>query len=47
MALVVRNDKILMIKTLHFNRWKLSGGGIEKNETPEDDNIDPNADMLK
>ena len=36
MALVVRNDKILMIKTLHFNRWELPGGGIEKNETPED-----------
>ncbi len=36
MALVVRADKILMIKTLHFNRWELPGGGIEKDETPEE-----------
>lgn len=36
MALVVRNDKILMIKNTSFNRWELPGGGIEKNETPED-----------
>ncbi len=36
MALVVRADQILMIKTLHFNRWELPGGGIEKDETPEE-----------
>ena len=36
MALVVRDGKILMIKTLHFNRWELPGGGIEKDETPEE-----------
>lgn len=36
MALVVRNDKILMIKTLPLNRWELPGGGIEIGETPEE-----------
>lgn len=36
MALVVRADKILMIKSLHLNRWELPGGGIEKDETPEE-----------
>lgn len=35
MALVVRNDKILMIKTFRFNRyiWKLPGGGLRIGET--------------
>lgn len=36
MALVVRAEKILMIKSLHLNRWELPGGGIEKDETPEE-----------
>jgi len=36
MALVVRNDKILMIKTLWSNRWELPGGGIEIGETAEE-----------
>ncbi len=36
MALVVRDDKILMIKTLHFDRWELPGGGIETDETPQE-----------
>ena len=36
MALVVRDDKILMIKTLHFDRWELPGGGIEIGETPKE-----------
>lgn len=38
MALVIRNDKILMIQTFRFNRyiWELPGGGIEKGETPRE-----------
>lgn len=36
MALVVRNEKILMIKTLRYNRWELPGGGIEGGETAEE-----------
>ena len=38
MALVVRDDKILMIKTFRFNRyiWELPGGGIEIGETAEE-----------
>ena len=38
MALVVRDDKILMIKTFRFNRyiWELPGGGIEIDETAEE-----------
>ncbi len=36
MSLVVRDDKILMIKTLRFNRWELPGGGIEIGETAEE-----------
>lgn len=38
MALVVRNNKILMIKTFRFNRYiyELPGGGIEKGETQEE-----------
>ena len=36
MALVVREESILLIKTLHHNRWELPGGGIEPNETPEE-----------
>ena len=36
MALVVRNEKILMIKTLRYNRWELPGGGIEPGETAEE-----------
>ena len=38
MALVVRNDKILMVKTFRFNRYiyELPGGGIENGETPEE-----------
>lgn len=38
MALVVRDDRILMIQTFRFNRyiWELPGGGIEPGETPEE-----------
>jgi len=38
MALVVRNDKILMVQTLRFNKniFELPGGGIEEGETPEE-----------
>ena len=38
MALVVRNDEVLMIQTYRRNRyiWELPGGGIEVGETPED-----------
>ena len=38
MALVVRNDKILMVKTFRFNRYiyELPGGGIENGETEEE-----------
>ncbi len=36
MALVVRNEKILMIKTLRYDRWELPGGGIEDGETAEE-----------
>ena len=37
MALVVRNDSILMIQCFRHNRytWELPGGGIEAGETPE------------
>lgn len=36
MALVVRDDKILMVQTFRFNRFifELPGGGIEAGETP-------------
>ena len=38
MALVVRDDKILMVQTYRFNRYinELPGGGIEKGESPEE-----------
>lgn len=38
MALVVRQDKILMIQTYRRGRsiWELPGGGIEPGETPEE-----------
>lgn len=38
MALVVRDDKILMVQTFRFKRYinELPGGGIEKGETPEE-----------
>jgi len=36
MALVVREDRILMIKTRRFNRWELPGGGMETGETAEE-----------
>lgn len=37
MALVVRNNKILMVQTYRFNRFinELPGGGIEPDESPE------------
>ena len=37
MAMVVRDNKILMIETYRFNRriYELPGGGIEAGETPE------------
>lgn len=36
MALVVRDNKILMVETYRFNRYinELPGGGIEKGESP-------------
>ena len=42
MALVVRNDKILMVKTFRFNRYiyELPGGGIENGEIPEGEEQD-------
>ena len=38
MALVVRDERILMIQTFRFGRfiWELPGGGIEKGETPQE-----------
>lgn len=38
MALVVRDDKILLVKTFRFNRYiyELPGGGIEQGETQEE-----------
>ena len=38
MALVVRDNKILMVQTYRFHRYinELPGGGIEKGETPEE-----------
>ena len=38
MALVVREEKILMVQTFRRGRyiWELPGGGIEKGETPEE-----------
>lgn len=38
LALVVRDEKILMVKTFRFNRYifELPGGGIEAGETPEE-----------
>ena len=38
MALVMREDKILMVKTFRFNRYifELPGGGIEMGESPEE-----------
>ena len=38
MALVVRDNKILMVQTYRFNRYinELPGGGIEKGESPEE-----------
>ena len=38
MALVVRNEKILMIHTYRFGRYiyELPGGGIDAGETPEE-----------
>lgn len=38
MALVTRDDQILMIQTFRRNRyiWELPGGGIEPGETPEE-----------
>ena len=38
MAMVVRDNRILMIETYRFNRriYELPGGGIEAGETPEE-----------
>lgn len=38
MALVVRDERILMIQTFRFGRfiWELPGGGIETGETPQE-----------
>ena len=38
LALVVRDEKILMVKTFRFNRYifELPGGGIESGESPEE-----------
>ena len=38
MALVIRDNKILMVQTYRFNRFinELPGGGIEQGETPEE-----------
>ena len=38
MAMAVRDNRILMIRTLRRNRytWELPGGGIEPGETPEE-----------
>lgn len=38
MALVVRDNKILMVQTYRLNRYinELPGGGIEKGESPEE-----------
>ena len=38
MALVVREEKILMVQTFRRGRyiWELPGGGIEMGETPEE-----------
>lgn len=34
-AILIREDKVLLVKNIGLDYWSLPGGGLEKNEDPE------------